>query len=529
MPLTCEDSSVKIGSEAGNRSTLLTQDTTRWNQSLSVRSDGKNIIGHAGALLLRACAGRTGLTAALARVLPSSTTGGWRDRAIALITLAGAIACGATNLLEAERLAAHQAPVLGAPASDSTLWRILAALDQAAHTHIAKARARIRRHVWTRLHLRPGGFPWLNTAGEHLKGWIIVDVDATVITSASDKEGARGTFKRTYGHHPLAAWCSNTGESLTTLLRTGNAGSNTVADHLTVIGAALAQIPGQADAKLLFRIDGAGATHDLLAHLEELTTTHRTVRYTVGWTITAANIGRMHRIAGSHHPQWLDVLHRTHAVVEDRVRTNKAMGLGNLPSSSWDVNAGWVLAASLAADLDAWTRLLGCHDDEVLVRAEPVTVRHRLYHVPATPAACWCASIGPGPTRTRSPPAGTGCRPCPYPPEQCFSPRRAEERRSAGPPEGGARRGPQRHATAPPPHTGDKPGRTHDPVRQRPPLKNRGQRVLRGDRGPVAFGACDLDQDGGRGPLRKEVGARILQLPSTIKNGRKACATAWKI
>jgi hypothetical protein len=49
------------------------------------------------------------------------------------------------------------------------------------------------------------------------------------------------------------------------------------------------------------------------------------------------------------------VLHRSHATVEDRVRTNKAMGLRNLPSKSWTVNRGWVLAANLAADLDAWT------------------------------------------------------------------------------------------------------------------------------------------------------------------------------
>lgn len=43
-----------------------------------------------------------------------------------------------------------------------------------------------------------------------------------------------------------------------------------------------------------------------------------------------------------------------------------------------------MLAASLATDLDTWTRLLGCHDDTELVRAEPVTMRYRLYHVPAT-------------------------------------------------------------------------------------------------------------------------------------------------
>src|SRR5882757_10069158 len=80
-----------------------------------------------------------------------------------------------------------------------------------------------------------------------------------------------------------------------------------------------------------------------------------------GWryAIVATNITRMRGIPGSHHPQWLDALHRSHATVEDRVRTNKAMGLRNLPSKAWTVNRGWVLAANLAADLDAWTRLLG--------------------------------------------------------------------------------------------------------------------------------------------------------------------------
>ena len=261
------------------------QDTTRWNHPLPVRGDGKNIIGHAGALLLRAYADKTGLTSALDQALSTSTTGGRRNRAIALITLAAAIVCGATNLLEAERLAAHHTHILGAPASDSTLWRTLAALDQATHAQINKARARIRRHVWTRLHLHSTGFPWLRVAGKHLKGWIVLDADATIITSASDKQGAAGTFKRTYGHHPLAAWCANTGKSLAQLLRPGN----TVADHVQVIADALAQIPGQASAKLLVRIDGAGATHALLEYLQGLSTTRRTVRYTVGWTITDAD------------------------------------------------------------------------------------------------------------------------------------------------------------------------------------------------------------------------------------------------
>lgn len=65
------------------------------------------------------------------------------------------------------------------------------------------------------------------------------------------------------------------------------------------------------------------------------------------------------------------------------MRTNKAMGLHNLPSSSWEINRGWVLVANLAADLDAWLRLLTLHDDDELARAEPDTMRFRIYHLPA--------------------------------------------------------------------------------------------------------------------------------------------------
>jgi hypothetical protein len=223
------------------------------------------------------------------------------------------------------------------------------------------------------------------------------------------KEGAAATYKKGFGFHPLGAWCANTTECLAMLLRPGNAGSNTVADHLTVLTDALAQIPAGRRAKILIRIDGAGATHDLITHLHALNTAHRTVRFTVGWAITttdeaaiavlpeeawesgidthgdadpdaqvaeltgvntrgswipgmrlivrrvkpsrrhakqltdferatgwryqitATTIGRLSGIGGTHHPQWTDLLHRGHAVVEDRVRTAKATGLCNLP------------------------------------------------------------------------------------------------------------------------------------------------------------------------------------------------------
>ena len=54
------------------------------------------------------------------------------------------------------------------------------------------------------------------------------------------------------------------------LLRPGNAGSNTFADHAAVLTAALRQIPSRMRSRLLVRVDGAGASHELITHLLSL-------------------------------------------------------------------------------------------------------------------------------------------------------------------------------------------------------------------------------------------------------------------
>ena len=97
---------------------------------------------------------------------------------------------------------------------------------------IARARARARAHAWKLIEATPAGFPWLEIAGKTLAGWVVIDMDATLVTAHSDKEGAAPTWKMGYGFHPLAGWCRNTRECLDMLLRPGNAGSNTFTDHL---------------------------------------------------------------------------------------------------------------------------------------------------------------------------------------------------------------------------------------------------------------------------------------------------------
>lgn len=425
---------------------------------------GKGLIGHAGAVLLRKCADQTGLTGALGTSLARAERSVLWDRGMVLVQLAVAIALGATNMRQIALLA-HQAQLFGDPPSDSTVRRALEEVSgPVVAARIARARAKVRAHVWTLIETTAPGFPWLAVAGKLLTGWIVIDIDATLITAHSAKQGAAATFKKGFGFHPLAAWCTNTAECLAMLLRPGNAGSNDVADHLAVLAEAIRQIPAARRAKILVRIDGAGATHELLEHLQGLNTTRRTVRFTVGWTITdtdetaiaalpddawqtavtqdgeafdddhaavaeltglnpraavwgvrlivrrvrpsrrqqakltslekrtgwkysiiATSIGHrgMRRVPGSGHAQFVDVLHRDHAEVEDRVRTAKAMGLRNLPSKTWTVNLGWVLAACLATGIDAWTRLLGLHDDTDLARAEPCTMRYCLWHLPA--------------------------------------------------------------------------------------------------------------------------------------------------
>ncbi|KAB1920376.1 IS1380 family transposase, partial [Micromonospora sp. ALFpr18c] len=215
----------------------------------------KNLVGHAGAVLLRKCADKAGLTSGLNVVIPRGEGPGWWDRGTVLTSLAVSIALGATSVTDIDLLA-HQAPVFGDPPSDSTVRRCLTGLDPVTLGKIGKARATARRRVWDLIAGRPGGFPWLLVADKLLHGWIVIDLDATLITAHSDKQGAAVTFKKGFGFHPLGAWCANTSESLAMLLREGNAGSNTVSDHIRVLADAIEQIPAKYRRKILIRVDG---------------------------------------------------------------------------------------------------------------------------------------------------------------------------------------------------------------------------------------------------------------------------------
>ena len=124
-------------------------------------------------------------------------------------------------------------------ASTPTICRVLAGIDAAMLTRIRLARAEARDRAWTaRGDLTGAELPGSRAAGRVVEH-VVIDLDATLVTAHSEKEDARGNFKGGFGHHPLGAWLDNTGEALAMVLRPGNAGSNTAADHLTVLDLAL--------------------------------------------------------------------------------------------------------------------------------------------------------------------------------------------------------------------------------------------------------------------------------------------------
>ena len=79
----------------------------------------------------------------------------------------------------------------------------------------------------------------------------------------------------------------------------------------------------------------------------------------------------------------LELRHRQHARVEDRIRELKATGLRNLPCHSFWANAAWLEIVQAAADLVTWTRLIGFTHQPGLARVEISTFRYRVLHVAA--------------------------------------------------------------------------------------------------------------------------------------------------
>lgn len=266
----------------------LAKRTSRWSQRLKLAGGASGLIPAVGAPLLRLLGEESGLRAGISTALARSGFVPGHDRGQVLLDVAVGLGLGATSVAGAADLLRQSQPVLQTVASSPTVWRAFDELDDTTLAKIAKVRAAHRRGMWTRLAARPDGFPWLRVAGQTWHGWTIIDVDASLVESHSDKQGAAPTYKKhIFGLHPILVSCANTGEVLAVLLRDGNAGSNTVADHIRVLTDAVAQIPARYRRKMIFRADGAGATKELLTWIKTEAARHGyTWHYSVGFDVT---------------------------------------------------------------------------------------------------------------------------------------------------------------------------------------------------------------------------------------------------
>jgi hypothetical protein len=244
------------------------------------------VVSRAGGLLLTEAVRVSGLDAELSKVLAP-----WRkplarhDPAKIITDLAITLGLGGDCLADIAVLRAEPG-LFGPVASDPTVSRTIDALAgnvEPVLKAIDAARATARAKVWA-------------LAGEHAPDTgrdgddpLIIDTDATLVGAHSDKQGAAPTFKRGYGFHPLCAFVDHgpdgSGEPLAVMLRPGNAGSNTAADHIAVVRGALKQLPSHRSGtrpgrKVLIRPDAAGCTHEFLDWVVS-----QRLSYSVGFTL----------------------------------------------------------------------------------------------------------------------------------------------------------------------------------------------------------------------------------------------------
>src|SRR5512132_1003559 len=150
--------------------------------TVGVAPDGEGLVSHAGAALLAETADRLGLTRELSRALAGvRERRGKHDPGRVIRDLAVMLADGGDCLSDL-RAVRDQEPLFGAVASDATAFRLLdrIAADPSLLDALRAARARARENAWN-----AGATPER----------IVIDIDATLITSPSEKDGAAGTFK----------------------------------------------------------------------------------------------------------------------------------------------------------------------------------------------------------------------------------------------------------------------------------------------------------------------------------------------
>ncbi len=232
-----------------------------------VEPGGTGVVAHLGLHALGSFADRLGLGDALSGSIPWAGNGvPLHDRGKVLTQMALILAGGGESCLDIEHLRIGE-DLFGSVPSDTTVARTFHEIAESTRTDITAALAAVRAEVWKRSSATTGTAP------------VVLDIDASLVEIHSEgKEQTAPTYKGGFGFHPMFCFADATGETLAALLRPGNAGANTVADHVTVLDGALAQLPAEiatghhegdvADLvtrDVIVRADSAGCTEGFLA------------------------------------------------------------------------------------------------------------------------------------------------------------------------------------------------------------------------------------------------------------------------
>ncbi len=238
---------------------------------VKVEAGGSGVVAHVGLHALGSFADRLGLADLLSSALRAgSRRAPVHDRGKVVVQVALMLAGGGESCADIEQLRC-QADLFGNVASDSTVHRSLHERGGKLRTEIAEVLAGVRATIWDRS---------TDTKG---RGPVYLDIDASLVEIHSEnKDGTAPTYKGGFGFHPIFCFADATGEALSGMLRPGNAGANTVADHISVLDGALAQLPESLQAghhagespelverPVVVRTDSAGSTAGFVAALRE--------------------------------------------------------------------------------------------------------------------------------------------------------------------------------------------------------------------------------------------------------------------
>ena len=238
---------------------------------VKVEPGGTGVVAHVGLHALGCFADRLAVGDSLSARIPAL---GERlpvhDRGKVLVHIALMLAGGGESCADIEHLRL-QPDLFGLVPSDSTVFRTFHQLDETTRAGIAEAMAALRSTVWARSSATTGTAP------------VVLDIDASLVEIHTDaKQQAAPTYKGGFGFHPMFCFADATGEALAGLLRPGNAGANTVSDHVSVLDAAIAQLPlsiavghrvgddaGVGTRSVVVRADSAGCTEGFLSACRE--------------------------------------------------------------------------------------------------------------------------------------------------------------------------------------------------------------------------------------------------------------------